>query len=98
MKQVLLLEGQAILEEVPAPSVEPGAVLVRTAYSVLSAGTERAVLHAQDAASILGRAADPSTLGRAICCAARGPDGCGSGSVRRAKDTRSLPGMPPAGS
>jgi len=66
MKQVLLLEGKAILEEVPAPSVEPGAVLVRTAYSVLSAGTERAVLHAQDAASILGRAADPSTLGRAI--------------------------------
>jgi predicted dehydrogenase/threonine dehydrogenase-like Zn-dependent dehydrogenase len=66
MRQVLLKEGKAILEEVPAPSVESAAVLVRTAYSVLSAGTERTALHASEAASGLARAADPSAVGRAI--------------------------------
>ncbi len=66
MKQVLLKDGKAVLEEVPTPSVTPGAVLVRTAYSVLSAGTERAALHAPGAASLLERATDPSALGRAI--------------------------------
>lgn len=66
MKQILLRDGKAVLEEVPAPSVEPGAVLVRTAYSLLSAGTERAALRATDAASLLGRAADPASLGKAF--------------------------------
>ena len=40
MKQVLIKHGQAILEEVPAPTVEPGAVLVRVHYSCISSGTE----------------------------------------------------------
>ena len=40
MKQVLIKQGKAVVEEVPAPQVEPGHVLVRTAYSCISAGTE----------------------------------------------------------
>ena len=41
MKQVLLdNKGQVQVVEVPAPALEPGYVLVRTAYSLISSGTE----------------------------------------------------------
>lgn len=43
MRQVVLNynSGEVSLEEVPAPICRPGGVLVRTAYSLVSAGTER---------------------------------------------------------
>ena len=66
MRQVLLKEGRAVIEDVPAPQAGPGRLLVRTAFSVLSAGTERAALHAGGAATILDRIGDPSTLRRAL--------------------------------
>jgi predicted dehydrogenase/threonine dehydrogenase-like Zn-dependent dehydrogenase len=40
MKQVLIRRGQAVVETVPAPLVEPGHVLVEVAYSLISTGTE----------------------------------------------------------
>lgn len=40
MKQVLIRQGQAVVEEVPAPHVEPGTVLVRVDRSCISIGTE----------------------------------------------------------
>ena len=40
MKQVLIKQGQAIVSDVPAPSIEPGTVLVRLDHSCISAGTE----------------------------------------------------------
>ena len=40
MKQVMVSGGSVRLEEVPAPLVEPGTVLVRTHYSCISIGTE----------------------------------------------------------
>lgn len=40
MKQVLLKQGQIILDDVPAPTVGSGQVLVEVAHSVISAGTE----------------------------------------------------------
>jgi len=40
MKQVLIKQGQAVVEQVPAPQVQPGALLVRTDHSCLSVGTE----------------------------------------------------------
>lgn len=40
MKQILLQQGRVTVAEVPAPQVEPGAVLVRTAASCISVGTE----------------------------------------------------------
>ncbi len=46
MKQVLVRKGEAFIEDVPAPAVEPGTVLVRVAYSCISAGTETSTLHA----------------------------------------------------
>lgn len=40
MRQVLIKQGKAMLEEVPAPLVEPETVLVRVEYSCISIGTE----------------------------------------------------------
>jgi predicted dehydrogenase/threonine dehydrogenase-like Zn-dependent dehydrogenase len=46
MKQILhnLRTGEAMVADVPAPIAQPGRVLVRTAASLISAGTERAVV------------------------------------------------------
>jgi len=42
MKQVLIKKGKAIVDEIPAPTVSPGNILVKVAYSCISAGTEMA--------------------------------------------------------
>ena len=44
MKQVLIKKGKAIIEDIPAPMVSEGNVLVKVAYSCISAGTEMAGL------------------------------------------------------
>jgi predicted dehydrogenase/threonine dehydrogenase-like Zn-dependent dehydrogenase len=45
MKQVLVRSGRAEVEEVPAPLVEEGGVLVRVEYSCISIGTEMSGVH-----------------------------------------------------
>jgi len=40
MKQILIKKGHAVLEEVPAPNVSKGSVLIKTVNSCISAGTE----------------------------------------------------------
>lgn len=40
MKQVLLKQGQAIVDDVPVPQLEPGTVLVGVDHSCISIGTE----------------------------------------------------------
>lgn len=40
MKQVLIKQGKAVVEEVPSPAVEPGTVLVQVMNSCISIGTE----------------------------------------------------------
>ncbi len=40
MKQVLIRRGLVTVDEVPAPLIEPGHVLVEVAYSMISSGTE----------------------------------------------------------
>jgi predicted dehydrogenase len=40
MKQVILRQGAAVVEQVPAPVVEPGTVLVAVDHSCISVGTE----------------------------------------------------------
>ena len=44
MKQVVLRNGQPLVSEVPAPSAQPGYVLVANEASVISSGTERAAV------------------------------------------------------
>ncbi len=46
MKQVLIRRGEAVVEELPAPVCGDGEILVRTAWSLISAGTETATLRA----------------------------------------------------
>jgi predicted dehydrogenase len=48
MKQILLSAGGLDVADVPAPQVEPGAVLVRTAASCISVGTELSGVKASD--------------------------------------------------
>jgi predicted dehydrogenase/threonine dehydrogenase-like Zn-dependent dehydrogenase len=40
MKQVIIKQGQAVVEEVPAPQVDTATVLVRVSHSCISSGTE----------------------------------------------------------
>jgi predicted dehydrogenase/threonine dehydrogenase-like Zn-dependent dehydrogenase len=46
MKQVLIRQGRVVVEEMPVPVPGPGEVLVRAAYSLISAGTETASVQA----------------------------------------------------
>ncbi|PIS30323.1 oxidoreductase [Candidatus Saganbacteria bacterium CG08_land_8_20_14_0_20_45_16] len=55
MKQVLIKQGKVLVEEVPAPVVTSGTVLVKVANSCISTGTESAVI-AGSAESLLKRA------------------------------------------
>src|ERR1700722_11751923 len=63
MKQVLhsYRTGALAGTEVPMPSVEPGALLVRTSVSLVSAGTEKMVLDLGKR-SLLGKAQDRPDL------------------------------------
>jgi predicted dehydrogenase/threonine dehydrogenase-like Zn-dependent dehydrogenase len=46
MKQVLIKSGRPSVRDIPAPSVEPGTILVRLEKSCISAGTELGGIHA----------------------------------------------------
>jgi predicted dehydrogenase/threonine dehydrogenase-like Zn-dependent dehydrogenase len=46
VKQVLIQGGRAVVDEVPAPVVEPGTVLVRLDHSCISVGTETSGIRA----------------------------------------------------
>lgn len=73
MKQVLqnLRNGKTQVVEVPAPSPGPGLVLVRTAASLVSAGTERTLVEFAGK-SLLGKAASrPDLLRQALTKARR---------------------------
>ncbi|HEX9543680.1 MAG TPA: bi-domain-containing oxidoreductase [Pyrinomonadaceae bacterium] len=66
MKQLLqnLRTGEATVAEVPVPIVQPGRLLVRTAASLISAGTERALTELGQK-SLLGKARErPELIGK----------------------------------
>src|SRR4030095_12990745 len=66
MKQLLqnLRTGEATVAEVPVPVVQPGRLLVRTAASLISAGTERALAELGQK-SLLGKARErPELIGK----------------------------------
>ena len=66
MKQVLVDgRGRVNVVDVPAPALEPGYVLVRTAYSLISSGTEAATIE-QQSRSVVGRAAARPDLVRHV--------------------------------
>ncbi|MBI4169316.1 MAG: bi-domain-containing oxidoreductase [Acidobacteria bacterium] len=98
MKQVILREGKAVVEEVPAPSAGPGRVLVRTGFSVLSAGTERAAMLSGDPPAIWRSAADPSRVRRAFeILREEGPSGLLERLRERDAEGASAPGYAASG-
>jgi len=48
VKQVLIRQGRAVVEEVPAPAVQAGTVLVAVRYSCISVGTEMSAIRSTD--------------------------------------------------
>lgn len=98
MRQVLLRDGRAVVEEVPAPTLEPGRVLVRTAFSVLSAGTERDILAATESPALLAQAVDPDRLRRALgILRQEGPGGLLDRLRARKAPTEAAPGYAASG-
>jgi len=72
VKQILqnLKTGAVSVTDVPAPVVRPGFVLVRTAASLISAGTERMTVEAGQK-SLMGRALDQPALVKQVIQKAR---------------------------
>lgn len=67
MKQVVqnFRTGELKVEELPPPALRPGGVLVRTAYSLISAGTERMVVETAQS-SLVGKARSRPDLVRQV--------------------------------
>src|SRR5437868_1436609 len=61
MRQILLNSGGAVVARVARPLVEPGSVLVRVRYSLISVGTEIAPLR-----SVASQAPDSSAIERGV--------------------------------
>lgn len=72
MKQIFqsLRDGTVALEEVPAPALRSGGVLVRNRYSLISAGTERQSIETGKK-SLLGKAKERPDLVRQVIDKAR---------------------------
>jgi len=66
MKQVLVRQGQAVVEEVPAPLVEPGTVLVRVKRSCISVGTEMSGLRVSGVPLWKRALAEPDQVRKAL--------------------------------
>ncbi|HXG64051.1 MAG TPA: bi-domain-containing oxidoreductase [Blastocatellia bacterium] len=67
MKQVVqnYRTGELKVEELPPPALKPGGVLVRTAFSLISAGTERAIVETAQS-SLVGKARERPDLVRQV--------------------------------
>jgi predicted dehydrogenase/threonine dehydrogenase-like Zn-dependent dehydrogenase len=67
MKQVVqnYRTGELKVEELPPPALRPGGVLVRTSYSLISAGTERMVVETAQS-SLVGKARSRPDLVRQV--------------------------------
>ncbi len=73
MKQILqhMNDGKTVVEEVPVPAVKRGMVLVRTAASLVSAGTERMVVDFASKTLVGKAAARPDLVRQVIAKAMR---------------------------
>jgi len=63
--------GEVSTFEVPAPDLRPGGVLLRTHYSAISAGTERATLELSSKSLLAKIKARPDLVKQVIDYAAR---------------------------
>ena len=66
MKQIVLRDGKIDIHEQPIPTVDEKSILVRTAYSFISSGTERAALQEQNQSLFAKIVSNPRKLKRAF--------------------------------
>ncbi|QZY55331.1 bi-domain-containing oxidoreductase [Crassaminicella profunda] len=66
MKQVLVKKGTTVVEDIPAPKVRKGNVLVQVMYSCISAGTEMSVVKASGGNIIQKAFRDPEKLKKGL--------------------------------
>ncbi len=66
MKQVLQRSGVFVVDDVPAPAVPPGYVLVQTRASLLSVGTERTIAKTGETTLLQKAASRPELIGQVI--------------------------------
>ena len=65
MRQVLInKQGKLTVAEIPAPTVEPGKVLVKTEYSVISSGTEVATIKHHSSGLVSKAISKPELIGK----------------------------------
>jgi hypothetical protein len=83
VKQVCLVKGEIRVVDVPPPACGAGGVLVQTAYSVISTGTELATVGAGTGGSLLRRALENPDLVRRVW------DKVGAIGLRRTGGSRS---------
>jgi len=66
MKQVLLSQGEIIVEDLPVPTVKDGEVLIKTAFSLISAGTELSGKRSSEGSLIKKILSDPEKLKKGL--------------------------------
>ena len=66
MKQVLIKKGEVAVEEVPAPILKENSVLVKVAYSVISAGTELSGISTSKESLLKKAMKDPEKVRKAL--------------------------------
>ncbi|NWF68304.1 MAG: Gfo/Idh/MocA family oxidoreductase [Chloroflexi bacterium] len=90
MKQVFIKQGQAVVEDVPAPGIEDGTVLIRVHHSCISIGTEMSGLRGTADPLWLRALKDP----RKVVKAARMVASKGLGYTRDVVEGTTLAGAP----
>ncbi len=66
MKQVLIKQGRVVVQEIPAPLVSDGGVLIRVVHSCISAGTELASLQSSGKSLIRRALEQPEQVRRVL--------------------------------
>ncbi|MGI0091497.1 MAG: hypothetical protein ACREBS_07295, partial [Nitrososphaerales archaeon] len=66
MKQVVAVAGKVQVSEVPRPTCDDNGVLVKTAYSIISTGTETWTIDSTEPLSPTDLVRDSSKLGKAV--------------------------------
>ena len=66
MRQVLIRRGRAVVEDVPAPLVSEGGVLIKVVNSCISAGTELSSLKSSDKSLIRRALEQPDQVGKVL--------------------------------
>jgi predicted dehydrogenase len=67
VKQILIRQGRVVVAEMPVPVCGPGELLVRTAYSVISPGTELASVRASEPGAPVSRWAQRARKVSEVC-------------------------------